>query len=70
MAYFNHAFKKTMLMNEYVPVTVDDDTSTLTSGQVALYNAQTFTGINPAAGDCDPCPLQSNFIVNSISYHD
>ena len=65
MAYFNHAFRKTMLMNEYVPVTGANDTSELTAGQVALYNAQTFTGINPAAGDCDPCPFM---IVSGSPY--
>lgn len=65
MAYFNHAFKKTMLMTDYLQVTGDNDTSELAAGQVALFNAQTFTGLNPAAGDCDPCPFM---IVSGSPY--
>jgi len=57
MAYFNHAFCKTMLMKEYVPVTDKNTTADLEVGELALFNAKTFRGIDPAEGDCDPCPF-------------
>jgi len=57
MAYFNNAFKKTMVMSEYVPVTAKNTTADLEVGELALFNAKTFKGIDPAEGECDPCPF-------------
>ena len=57
MAYFNNAFKKTMVMSEYVPVTAKNTTTELEVGELALFNAKTFQGIDPTPGECDPCPF-------------
>ena len=57
MAYFNNAFRKTMLMREYVEVTAKNNTAELEVGELALFDARSFQGIDPAAGDCDPCPF-------------
>jgi len=57
MAYFNNAFRKTMLMKEYVEVTAKNNTSELEVGELGLFNAKTFQGIDPAEGECDPCPF-------------
>lgn len=57
MAYFNNAFKKTMVMSEYVPVTVKNTTADLEVGELALFNAKTFQGIDPDGETCDPCPF-------------
>ena len=57
MAYFNNAFRKTLVMSEYVQVTDKNSTADLEVGELALFDAKTFRGINPAEGDCDPCPF-------------
>ena len=57
MAYFNNAFRKTMLMKEYVEVTPKNNTSELEVGELALFNAKTFQGIDPDGTTCDPCPF-------------
>ena len=57
MAYFNNAFRKTMLMKEYVEVTAKNNTSELEVGELALFNAKTFQGIDPNETTCDPCPF-------------
>ena len=46
MAYFNNAFRKTMLMKKYIEVTPNNNTSELEVGQLALFNAKTFQGID------------------------
>ena len=57
MAYFNNAFCKTMLMKEYVPVTAKNNTAELEVGELALFDAKSFQGIDPSETDCDPCPF-------------
>ena len=57
MAYFNNAFCKTMLMKEYVPVTAKNNTAELEVGELALFDAKSFQGIDPGVTDCDPCPF-------------
>ena len=49
MAYFNNAFRKTMLMREYVEVMAKNNTAELEVGELALFDARSFQGIDPAA---------------------
>ncbi len=54
MAYFNNAFKKTFMMNDYVAPNpgVSAASGALTSGQLSLYNARTWAALDvaPATG--------------------
>ena len=57
MAYFNNAFRKTMLMKEYVEVSAKNNTAELEVGELGLFDAKSFRGIDPSETDCDPCPF-------------
>jgi len=57
MAYFNNAFRKTMLMKEYVEVSAKNNTAELEVGELGLFDAKSFKGISPSETDCDPCPF-------------
>ena len=55
MAYFNHAFRKTLVMTKYIDGTTVPAASTsnaLTSGQLALFNSKTWQPHNLAGTDC------------------
>lgn len=53
MAYFNNAFRKTMILTDYidpVPGTPTAASGALTAGQVSLYDAKQWTPLNVAPG--------------------
>jgi len=52
MAYFNHAFKKTIVLSEYLQLGAGgiSTTQALTPGQVAIFNSETWMEAN--IGDC------------------
>ena len=55
MAYFSHAFKKTLVMSEYLDgatVPAIDTTGALTSGQVGLFDAQEWTPFDATTPNC------------------
>ena len=53
MAYFNHAFKKTIVMNTYVaPVAATTTTDSLQAGELSLFDARTFLGADVATNPC------------------
>lgn len=53
MAYFNHAFKKTIVMNTYVaPVAATTTTESLQAGELSLFDARTFLGADIATNPC------------------
>ena len=53
MAYFNHAFKKTIVMNTYVdPGTDPTATDALQSGELSIYDARTFAPADIATNPC------------------
>ena len=52
MAYFNHAFKKTFVLSEYIDPGVATTTVALTSGQMSLFNAQTWVPTNLDPVEC------------------
>ena len=57
MAYFNNAFKKTMVMTEFVEVTAKNNTSELEVGELGIFDAKTFRGYEPGEegpGTCCP----------------
>lgn len=53
MAYFNHAFRKTMIMSDYVapvPATPTASSGELTSGQLSLYDAKSWAPLDVSGG--------------------
>ena len=53
MAYFNHAFRKTMIMSDYVapvPATPTAASGALTSGQLSLYDAKSWAPLDVSGG--------------------
>jgi len=55
MAYFNHAFRKTMVMSRYLDGTTEPavaNTLALESGDLALFNAQTFAPLDLDTPEC------------------
>jgi len=52
MAYFNHAFRKTFVMSDYVAPASATTTGALTAGQLSLFNAQTFAPSDVATPEC------------------
>ncbi len=55
MAYFSHAYRKTIIMSDYispVPATPTADSSALTAGQVSLYDAQTWNPLDVTTPAC------------------
>ena len=53
MAYFNHAFKKTIVMNTYVdPGTDPTATHALQAGELSIYDARTFAPADIATNPC------------------
>jgi len=60
MAYFNHAFRKTLVMQEFV--TAGDGSGVATTadlgpGQVGMFDARTFALLGPVDDTCPPCPF-------------
>ena len=64
MAYFNNAFRKTIVVSSYVnpvpadpgaepPVAASAATVALTPGQVSLYNSKTWAPIAPLTDECE-----------------
>ena len=64
MAYFNNAFRKTIVVSSYVnpvpadpgaepPVVASAATVALTPGQVSLYNSKTWAPIAPLTDECE-----------------
>jgi hypothetical protein len=49
MSYFNHAYKKAMLMNGNAWAPTSTKTDALTGGQMAVIDACTYAALNPAA---------------------
>jgi hypothetical protein len=54
MAYFSHAFKKTIIMSDFVQATATT-TGALASGEVALFDARAWTPIDATGPDVDCC---------------
>ena len=54
MAYFSHAFKKTIVMSDFVQATATT-TGALAAGEVALFDARAWTPIDAAGPDVDCC---------------
>jgi len=52
MAYFNHAFKKTFVMSDYVAPAAATTTGALTAGQLSLFNAKTWQPTDVATPEC------------------
>jgi len=50
MSYFNHAYKKTFLMNGAAWAATSTKTKDLTAGEMAVVDACTYLALNPAAG--------------------
>ena len=52
MAYFPNAFKKTIVVSEFLTEAQVTNTAGLTAGQVSLFDARTFLSIAPDATSC------------------
>jgi hypothetical protein len=53
MAYFNHAFKKTIVMNTFVDPGLDPTTTdALQAGELSIYDARTFAPADLATNPC------------------
>ena len=52
MAYFPNAFKKTIVVSEFLTEAEVTNTAALTAGQVSLFDARTFLSIAPDATSC------------------
>ena len=46
MAYFNNAFKKTIVMSDYVAVGALTTTAALTSGQMGMFNGHDWQALH------------------------
>ena len=53
MAYFNNAFKKTLVLSDYIAPAAATTTVALTSGEVSLFNSRTWAPSTPATDECE-----------------
>ena len=53
MAYFNHAFKKTIVLSDYIAPAAATTTAALTTGEVSLFNSRTWAPSTPATDECE-----------------
>jgi len=52
MAYFNHAFKKTFVMTDYIAPGAATTTSALDKGDLSLFNSKTWAPLDVATPEC------------------
>ena len=67
MSYFNHAYKKTMLVSGGGTVVTSGNASALTAGEIGIFSADSYTGTATVPSDGNFLVIQGNYNKTAAS---